>query len=119
VFTLTLAAASIDGKWSFEGKMQGKKGGEGRTVETVLDLKAEGTVLKGTVKMGMGGRGREVEIQNGKVDGDKFSFMTVTKNRQGEEMKIVWEGTVEGGELKGTRMREGAKRGQPFTAKKQ
>jgi hypothetical protein len=121
VFVASVAsAASIDGKWALEMKMPaGKKGGgEGRTLEATLDLKSSGSQLTGSMTMTMRQRERTIEIQDGKIEGDKFSFTTMQRGRQGE-MKIIWEGTVSGDELKGERKREGAPRGVPFTAKRQ
>jgi hypothetical protein len=110
---LTLAAG-IDGKWSMEG-MANKKTGKTAPALT-LNLKAAGAKLEGQVE-GMGRKGAGVAIQDGKIDGNKFSFTTTVTSKKGDQ-KVVWEGTVEGDALKGTRMREGGRRGQPFTAKR-
>lgn len=116
---LTAAAASIDGKWKTEMKMPEGKKGPGGTIVTVLELKADGDKITGKVTNSINGRERTVEIQDGKLDGDKFTFTTVQQGRGGGgEMKLVWSGTVSGDELKGTRGRE-AGRGMPFTAKRQ
>jgi hypothetical protein len=114
-----LFAASIDGKWKVETTMpQGRGKGGGRTFTTILDLKSDGAKLAGTVTIQAPGGDRTTEIQDGKIDGDKFSFTTVQQTRQGE-MKVMWEGTLSGDELKGTRKREGGGRGLEFTAKRQ
>jgi len=114
-------AADITGKWAAERKMK-TPDGEERTITSTLDLKADGAKLTGTVttSFGQGGQGRTVEIQDGKIDGNKISFTTVQQGRNGE-MKMKWEATVEGNEMKGTQAREGAPEGRsfPFTAKKQ
>jgi hypothetical protein len=115
------AAADITGKWVAERKMK-TPDGEERTITSTLDLKADGGKLTGTVTSSMGGgQGRSVEIQEGKIDGNKISFITVQPGRQGGEMKMKWEATVDGNEMKGTQAREGAPEGRsfPFTAKKQ
>lgn len=115
-----LAAASIDGKWVAQFDTRGRAGNaaaRAQNVEVILDLKSEGTDLKGTVTMGAGRRSRENPIVEGKIEGEKFSFTTVQKNQQGE-VKINWTGTVKGDELVGERTREGARRGVPFTAKR-
>jgi hypothetical protein len=120
VLTGALAcAAAIDGKWVGEQKMPMK--GEEVTVTLTFELKADGNTLTGTVaQTRAGGQGRAIEIKEGKIEGNKFSFITVNQSKQGE-MKMKWEGTVEGNELKGTRARDGApgRGGMPFTAKKQ
>jgi hypothetical protein len=84
-------AADLNGKWS--GEAQSKKG----STPLVLELKAEGTNLTGT--MSRGKRGRGVEIRNGKIDGDSFSFTTMQKTKKGER-EFEWKGTVENGEMK-------------------
>lgn len=106
-------AAGIDGKWSMEG-VANKNGKKSPTL--TLNLKADGAKLTGQVE-GMGRKGAGVSIQDGKVDGNKFSFTTTVTTKKGDQ-KVVWEGTVDGDALKGTRMRDGGKRGQPFTAKR-
>jgi hypothetical protein len=113
----TATAAPIDGKWVFESKMAGKKGGEGITVKTTLNLKAEGNTLTGTVVMGGARRDITAQIKEGKIEGNKISFVTETQSRKGSQ-KLVWTATLSGDTLTGERMREGAKRGQPFTAKR-
>jgi hypothetical protein len=111
---MALMCANIDGKWVAEIETKNKKGAGKQNV--TLDLKADGSTLTGSVAAGK--RARSTDIQNGKLDGDKFSFTTVQKGKQGEQ-KLNWTGTVAGSELKIDRSREGAKRAQSFTAKKQ
>jgi hypothetical protein len=112
-------AAGIDGKWSMEMTMRGGKDkAKEVTVKTTLDLKSDGAKLTGTVSNDAGGRVRESPVQDGKIEGNKFSFTTTQKTRDGE-VKVTWEGTLEGNELKGERKIEGRSRGVPFTAKKQ
>lgn len=107
-----MLAAGIEGKWTMEGAATKKAGPQKLT----LNLKAAGAKLEGNIE-GMDRKGAGVDIQNGKIDGAKFSFTTTVTNKKGDN-KVVWEGTMEGDELKGTRMRDGGKKGQPFTAKR-
>ncbi len=118
---LVAAAAGIDGKWVTTIKMQAgkKQGGEAREVQFTLDLKSEGDKLTGSVSGGAGRRPVTQEIQSGKIEGNKFSFVTVQKSKDGQERKFVWEGTMQGDELRGTRGPEGGRRGGEFTAKRQ
>ena len=115
-------AADIDGKWVAERKMT-TQNGEERTVTITFDLKADGAKLTGTV-LSVGGMGkgepRPVEIQEGKIDGNKVSFLTVVQSPRGER-KTRYEATVDGKEMKGTSAVEGAPEGRSFqfTAKKQ
>lgn len=113
-------AADVTGKWVAESKTQTKEGEE-RTVTTTFDLKADGSTLTGSVttSMGAGGRGRAIDIKDGKIDGNKITFSTVQQGKNGE-VKMNWTATVDGAELKGNRVREGGQgRGMEFTAKKQ
>lgn len=117
---MVAAAAAIDGKWLAEIKIPaGKKAGSTeQTITTMLNLSSSGTTLTGSVTMKAGKRDREVQIQDGKIEGNSFSFVTVMQGKKGDQ-KLVWKGTVEGDTLKGTRGREDQRRGAPFTAKKQ
>jgi len=109
--SLSAFAASIDGKWNSEMKF-----GE-RTIQRTFNLKSDGSTLTGTMEMSAGGQSRSTDIKNGKIDGNKFSFSLVQRGKQGERT-VVYEGTVEGDELKGTMKPEGQDEGRPFTAKK-
>src|SRR5258707_9878746 len=109
--SLTAFAASIDGKWTSETKF-----GE-RTVQNTFNLKSDGGTLTGTIESSAGGQSRSTDIKDGKLDGDKFKFSAVQRGKQGERT-VVYEGTVEGNELKGTIKPEGMDQGRPFTAKK-
>ena len=114
-------AAAVDGKWAGESKFK-TRDGEERTITFTMELKSDGAKLSGTViqqAMG-GGEPRPVDIQEGKLEGNKFSFITVVETPNGER-KTKWEGTVDGDAITGTRAREGAPdaRVTPFTAKRQ
>lgn len=116
VIACVAAAAGIDGKWVADMKMPaGKKGGEAQAVQITFDLKANGNALTGTVSTPGRRRAGSMQIQDGKIDGNQFSFTTVQKTKKGEQ-KVEWKGTVEGDQLKGTR--GGGRRGVPFTAKR-
>ena len=108
---LTAFAAGIDGKWTSETKF-----GE-RTIQNTFNLKSDGSTLTGTIESSAGGQSRSTDIKDGKLDGDKFKFSAVQRGKQGERT-VVYEGTVEGNELKGTIKPEGMDQGRPFTAKK-
>ena len=109
--SLTAFAAGIDGKWTSETKF-----GE-RTMQNTFNLKSDGSTLTGTIESSAGGQSRSTDIKDGKLDGDKFKFSAVQRGKQGERT-VVYEGTVEGNELKGTIKPEGMDQGRPFTAKK-
>jgi hypothetical protein len=110
-------AGQIDGKWVSERTMN--RGGEEVTVRQTFDLKSDGSKLTGAVSMQLGQmEPRSTEIQEGKIEGNKFSFKTVMETPNGT-MTSVYEGTVEGDTLKGTSRREGGQgQGRPFEAKR-
>ncbi len=109
------AAASIDGKWVSERKME--RDGQSFTIVQTFDLKSDGNKVTGTVSMQFGDmEPRSMEIKDGKLDGNKFSFATQMSTPNGD-FKMVYEGTVEGETLKGTASREGGNP-RPFEAKK-
>jgi hypothetical protein len=109
-------AAPIDGKWVSTRTME--RNGQSFTFTSTFDLKSEGSTLTGTVATAFGDREpRSVPIKDGKVDGNKFSFTTMSPGRDGNEIKVVYDGTVEGDTLKGTAAREGGDP-RPFEAKK-
>ena len=90
--------------------------------EVLLDLKAEGTKLTGTARMGDGWPG-SAPIQDGKIEGNRFSFawtgtvassggvpitsryprLTFTGTVDGDQMKLSMDGDYKM-ELKGERL---------------
>jgi hypothetical protein len=116
LFAGSALAAGIDGKWVAERKME--RDGQAFTITQTFDLKSAGNNLTGKIEMQFGDQEpRSVEIQDGKIDGDKFSFNTVMTTPNGE-MKIAYSGAVEGDTLKGTSQREGGGQSRPFEAKR-
>jgi hypothetical protein len=114
-----VSAAGIDGKWTLERKMR-TRDGEERTVQMTLNLKSEGGRITGAVVSSFGGQERTAEIKEGKIDGNKFMFVTLMEGPMGE-IKTVYEGTVEGDALKGESRREGGQKqmpAMPFEAKR-
>ncbi len=103
-----LEAADVTGKWTAQIPGRG-----GQAMETTFVLKQDGATLTGTMSVAQ----QEAQIQEGKVDGDTISFSVTQAGRGGTPAKIIFKGTVSGGEIKFTRQREG---GEPreFTAKR-
>ena len=100
-------AADVSGKWTFE--TQGRNG----AVTNTLTLKASGSTLTGSLA---GGRGGEVNISDGKVDGDNISF-SVTREFNGNQFTTKYSGKVAGDTINLTI--EGPRGGpQQVTAKK-
>jgi enterochelin esterase-like enzyme len=65
-------------------------------------LKHEGDKLTGKATAEVRGQTREVELKEGKVEGDKISFVEML-NMGGNEIRITYTGSIAGGELKLTR----------------
>ncbi len=81
-------AADIDGKWEGELDMMGQK------MPVSYTFKAEGNVLTGSTPI----MDQEMQIQDGKIDGNNISFSIVMN--MGQEMKIDYKGVLSGDELK-------------------
>jgi hypothetical protein len=90
--SMTALAADLNGKWT--GDLTTPKGTETLT----FDLHVTGTTLTGTISSAKG----DTDLSEGKVDGDNISF-TQVMNFDGDEMKTVFVGKVEGGGIKFTR----------------
>jgi opacity protein-like surface antigen len=88
--TVMALAADVTGTWKGEANPNGKGG------PPTFMLKQAGSALTGTTT----GRGGEVEISNGKIDGDKIYF-EVTRD-MGEKGKFTskYTGTVSGTTMK-------------------
>ena len=117
VVAFVAMAADVTGKWTYEAP--GRGGNPGRP--TTITLKAEGGKLTGTVPGGMGGRGggggtppADVEISNGKVDGNNISF-EVKRTTPNGDMVTKYEGTLSGEELKLKITRPNMQGGDPVT----
>jgi hypothetical protein len=86
VFGQAAAPSDATGNWS--GQMQGPNG----DMTITFHLKQDGAKLTGSVETGMGD---PVDIQNGKVDGNKIYWETSFNG-----MTIQHDGTVSGDEIK-------------------
>lgn len=82
-------AADVTGKWT--GQMAGPNG-DGFSL--TFNFKQDGTKLTGTVQ---GPQGDPIEITDGKVEGDKLSFVVTI---EANNMKIMHDGTINGDEIK-------------------
>ena len=111
--TSLAASTALDGKWSAEIQPRGKKAPQSATSAT-LNLTSDGKQINGSVLLGK----KAVPVQEGKLEGSHFSFVTVRKGKKGET-RLVWTGTLEGDQIHGTRAKEGGKRGANFVAKRQ
>src|SRR5688572_19424252 len=107
--TLVAHAADITGKWTAQ-----VPGRAGQTRETTFSCTVEGGNRTGTAS----GRNGDQPISDGTVKGDAVTF-NVVANFNGQDVKIVYKGTIAGDEIKFSRQREGSE--QPpaeFVAKK-
>lgn len=88
-----LRAAGVDGKW--EASTESPAG----SMTTTFDLKSDGDKLSGVVSNEMMG---ESDIQDGKISGDKVSFVQVMKRGE-REIRFKYEGAISGDEMELTR----------------
>lgn len=120
--SLSAVAAGIDGKWSNLREV-GDADGKTYAHTTTIALKADGALLTGTIVQVSAApwmaetNGRTIEIKDGKIDGDKFSFKVTTENKKGERTAI-YEGTIEGDRLKGIIKFRGIGQTWPLDAKR-
>jgi len=77
-------AANVDGKWT--GSLDTPMG----AVQVGFNFKADGTMLTGTTT---GPDGSEIAIKNGKIDGDKISFL-VSIDFGGMALDLNYSGVV-------------------------
>jgi opacity protein-like surface antigen len=104
--TVMAFAADVTGTWKGEANPNGKGG------PPTFTLKQAGSALTGTTT----GRGGDIEISNGKVDGDKISF-EVVREMNGEKMTTKYSGTISGTTMKLTM--ESARGSRDITLTKQ
>lgn len=85
-------AAEWNGKWTTEiDTPMGKQ-------KYTYDIHVEGTKLTGKAITDRG----EIELQDGKIDGDNISFVE-NVDMGGNQLSIVYNGKIEGDEIKFTR----------------
>lgn len=80
-----------------------------------LDLKSQDGLITGSVSVMGTKKARPLAIQEGKISGNRLSFVTV-QNGKKADVKFYWEGKLDGDQITGSRTRDGARRGQSFTA---
>lgn len=87
--TVMALAADVTGSWKGEANPNGKGG------PPTFHLKQSGSLVTGTTTA----RNAEIEISNGKIEGDKVYF-EVTREMNGEKMTAKYSGTVSGTTMK-------------------
>jgi hypothetical protein len=100
-------AQSVDGVW--EGEVEGRNGMQPVT----FNLKADGATLTGKVSTRRG----DVDIEDGKIEGDQISFKT-TLSFGGNTATMVYTGKVSGNEIAFKRVIEEFDRTSEFTVKR-
>src|SRR5665213_3335879 len=105
--SVSALAADFNGKWT--GDVPGRNG---NTQTLTFDFHVDGATLTGKITTPRG----DVDISNGKVDGDNISFDTVM-NFNGNEFKISYTGKADGDTIKFTRAM-GDRGSSDFVAKK-
>jgi hypothetical protein len=96
VYPLSARAADASGKWKAEFNTQ--VGVQKYTFE----LKASGAKLTGTASFERMGDTGHAELKEGKVEGDKVSFVELLEI-QGNQVRIEYMGQLAGDEIKFTR----------------
>lgn len=89
-------AADVTGTWKAEFDTQiGLQ-------KYTYTLKQDGATVTGKASSDIGGEKHEAELKEGKIDGDKISFVELL-NFQGNEIRIAYAGKISGDEIKFTR----------------
>ncbi len=89
-------AADVTGKWTTEFDSQiGKQ-------KYTFDLKVDGETVTGKAHFERAGQTGDVDLQDGKLAGDKISFVEV-ETFQGNERRIQYTGKIKGDQITFTR----------------
>jgi len=100
-----VSAQNISGTWQITS--EGRRGPQTQT----LTLLVEGSTLTGSMTFtgggrrgggGGGGQPQAIEISDGTVDGNSFSF-SIVRTRGGDSVTLTYSGTFEGDTLEGAR----------------
>ena len=103
--SMAIASSGIEGEWRSEREVGDADGKTYRHV-SIINLKESRGVLTGTVVATSEApwmretTGKPFDIQDGKVDGNKFSFKIIQEGKNGVRT-AVYEGTVSGNQMKG------------------
>jgi hypothetical protein len=119
---LTAIAAGIDGKWISDMEV-GDADGKTYNLRSTIVLKSDGSTLTGTITQTSEAPwarsldGKTLEISDGKIDGEKFSFKLKVETKTGERTAL-YEGSIRGDELDGIIKYRGIGITRPFHAKR-
>jgi|ERR1700722_16646733 hypothetical protein len=87
--TVMALAADVTGTWKGEANPNGKGG------PPTFTFKQDGSTLTGKTAM----RGNDIDIANGKIDGDKISFEVTFEGQNGKQT-TKYSGSVSGTTMK-------------------
>jgi hypothetical protein len=120
--SLTAVAAGIDGKWISDMEV-GDADGKTYNLRSTIVLKSDGTALTGTITQtseapwAQSLNGKTIEISDGRIDGEKFSFKLKMETKTGERTAL-YEGSLKNDELDGIIKYRGIGMTRPFHAKR-
>ncbi len=98
------ADAKVDPAGTWTWTVPNRQSGAERKL--TLKLKVEGDKLTGKLSSpGRGGQTSEIEIKEGKIKGDEFSFI-VSRERGGNTMVTKYTGKIVDGKIKGKQVTE-------------
>lgn len=109
--TACIYAADITGKWeaAFDSQVGPQK--------YVFDFKVQGTTVTGNAVSTIGDATATTPITEGKLEGDKLTFVENLNYQGTMELKIEYKGTVSGDEIRMSRTVSGQE-GETFVAKR-
>jgi hypothetical protein len=113
---LAASAAGIDGQWNAELTNRNQQA-KARKRSSTLALKNQDGQVTGRVVSAGKKRTRQQAIQNAKLDRNQLTLTTLQKGKKAN-VTFSWQVTVDGNQMSGTRMREGAKHGLAFKARR-
>lgn len=105
--SVTALAADFNGKWT--AQVESPRG----TQTLTFNFHVDGSTLTGTISTRRG----DMDIQNGKVDGDNISF-DQEMNFNGNDFKITYTGKADGADGIKFSRQAGDRPAQEFTAKR-
>jgi len=108
LLAVALEAADVSGKWSGDVNTP-----DGNSINLVLNLKADGAKVTGTVTGPTG----DIEIADGKMDGEILQFV-LNVDAGGQQMSFKCSGTMKTADELNIKMDGGADLAFEFTAKR-
>ena len=102
ILTLAAWAADVSGKWDLSAP---GRGGEMMTREIAIEQ--TGNKIKVTMpgRPNQDGTPGEPIVAEGTIEGNAIEWTVVFQRPDGQEMKMLYKGTVDGSAMKGTTMR--------------